>query len=91
MIITSLILPVSKTKDFTIDREKWEAPAVIYLRRLGFYYVRNKHGVKLKFSALESDKAFYDQAYRDKTMISIGIITAISITSNTIIHQTVNL
>lgn len=91
MILCALILPVWKTRDFTLAQEKWAAPGVIYLRRSGFYYVRNKHGVKLKFSASESDKAFYDKAYSDQSPIYIGIMTVISTGSTPIIHPSIKL
>lgn len=91
MIIAGLILPVGKSKDFTLPREKWEGRGVIYLRRSGFYYVRNPHGVKLKFSVSESDRAFYDKAYADQSSISIGILVVVSTGSTPIISNSIKI
>lgn len=87
MIITSLLIPAWKSRDYSLAMEVMAAPGVIYLRRSGIYYVRNKHGVKLKFSVSESDKAFYDKAYTDKSTISLGIIAVVSTGSAPIVRH----
>ena len=79
MILTSLLIPAWKTRDFTLPVSHLRGDFVIYLRRLGFFYMKNDKGVKVKFAAKdESEKAFYDQVYSEKRPVSVGLITLVT-------------
>lgn len=92
MILEAFNIPVWKTRDYSLDIAKLNGVYRIYLKRLGKYYMKNEHGIKMKFSAKNSaDEVFYDKAYADQSTISLGTLVVVSTGSNPIINSSIKL
>jgi len=74
MIFENLLIPVWKTRDYSFEIAKLQGTYLIYLKRLGKFYMKNENGVKLKFSTQGMDEeSFYDKAYRERRGISVEV------------------
>lgn len=78
MILEAFNIPVWKTKDYALDIAKLNGVYRIYLKRLGKYYMRNEHGIKMKFSAKDAkEEAFYDKVYKENKSIDAGFFRSV--------------
>lgn len=79
MIFETLLVPAWKTRDYSFDLTTLKGTYLIYLKRLGKFYMKNEHGVKFRFSAKDvADEAFYDEVYKKGKSISAGMVTVVS-------------
>jgi len=79
MIFENLLIPVWKTRDYSFEIAKLQGTYLIYLKRLGMFYMKNENGVKLKFSARDAkEEEFYTKVYKEKKGISAGMVTVVS-------------
>lgn len=75
----SLLIPVWKTRDYTLDMSRLKGEYFFYLRRSGFYYAKNAAGIKVKLGAHNQEDAdFLISAYSDKRPVSLFTLTAIA-------------
>ena len=74
MILTSLLIPVWKTKNYTLDMSDMKGDFFIYLKRSGFFYAKNEKGLKIKFGTQSTEQSsFLAQTYADQRPVRLLI------------------
>lgn len=79
MKFEAINIPVWKTRDYILDVAKIHGVYRIYLKRLGKFYMKNEHGIKVKFSAKDAkEDEFYTKVFKENRAISTGLISVTS-------------